>query len=95
MALGKKTGRRNFAKGHGGRAKGTPNKQTVEIAEASRRLLEDPIYRDGFKTRLQTASLAPALEAMLWHYAYGRPVERVEHSGTDGLPLVLRVQFDE
>ena len=82
MAQGKKTG---------GRQKGTPNKTTTELGHACRRLVQDKAYRDSFKTRLHAGELAPALEQMVWHYAYGKPLERHEIGGEGGGPL--RVEF--
>lgn len=78
MALGRKTG---------GRIKGTPNKSTGLIAEKCRALLEDPGYQDYFTHRLKQGALPPVLEALMWHYAYGKPKELHEHSGPDGGPI--------
>lgn len=82
MAQGKKTG---------GRTKGTPNKTTTELGQACRRLVEDRAYRAAFKLRLHAGELAPPLEAMVWHYAYGKPLERHEVGGEGGGPV--RVEF--
>lgn len=72
----------------GGRQKGTPNKVTVEVREMARRLVEDPEYQKNLKTRLLDGSAGPGVESMLWHYAYGKPKERVEVSGeSGGLPI--------
>jgi hypothetical protein len=72
---------------HGGpgRPKGVPNKATVEVKEAARGLVEDATYRQNLKTRLETGKLAPAMESVLWFYAYGKPKETVaiEHSVRD------------
>lgn len=73
MAKGKKTG---------GRQAGTPNKGTaqkrLDAKAASGEVLEDPAYRRNFRKRARQGKLAPAVEAMLWAYYYGRPVERQE-----------------
>lgn len=80
MALGKKTG---------GRQKGVPNKTTGEIGARCRALLESDGYLAYFKHRLDVGSLPPALEALTWHYAYGKPMERHELSGVGGGPITL------
>jgi hypothetical protein len=71
-----------FKKGEGGRPKGVPNKSTTDTAAVCRALVEDDTYRKAFKKRLHAGELAPALEAMAWHYAYGKPKELLEHSGS-------------
>lgn len=82
MAHGRKTG---------GRAKGTPNKSTTDVAAVARQLVEDDEYRKLFKARLQTGDLAPAVESMLWHYAYGKPPDSLHVTGKDGGPI--RVEY--
>jgi hypothetical protein len=75
MAKGRKTG---------GRKAGTPNKVTTELGEACRQLVENHEYRTYFEHRLKVGQLPPALEAMVWHYAYGKPLERQELSAAKG-----------
>lgn len=78
MAKGRKTG---------GRAVGTPNKRTGEVKARCRALIEAPSYVETFQQRLAAGTLPPALEAMTWHYAYGKPPEHLEHSGPQGQPI--------
>lgn len=78
MARGRKTG---------GRTKGTPNKTTGEVAARCRALIESPSYVADFERRLRAGELPPALEALTWHYAYGKPTEHHEHSGPGGGPI--------
>lgn len=78
MAKGRKTG---------GRKPGTPNRSTAMVEARCRALIEDPAYQTYFQKRLKAGTLAPALEAMTWAYAYGKPVERQEHSGPNGGPM--------
>jgi hypothetical protein len=77
MAKGKKTG---------GRQRGSVNRATVEVRAVSAALLDDPAYRAALTERLLSGTLSPALEAMLWYYAYGRPTDRVEMTGADREP---------
>lgn len=80
MARGVKTGGRDFRKGQGGRPKGVPNRATREVRELARSIVEDPGYLEGLKKRVE-AGQAPHMETLLFHYAYGKPKERIEHSG--------------
>lgn len=41
-------------------------------------LLNDPHYLERLKLRLLAGELPPAMEAMLFHYAFGKPVESIE-----------------
>jgi hypothetical protein len=63
-----------------GRPKGAQNKTTVEVREAARRLVEDPSYRESLAKRLLKGTAAH-METVLWHYAYGKPKESMEHTG--------------
>ena len=65
----------------GGRRKGTSNKVTAEAKAVCAAIVDDPTYRKKLIARAKAGKLAPAIEAMLWHYAYGKPKEQVEHAG--------------
>lgn len=84
MAKGRKTG---------GRIAGVPNKTTGMVAERCRALIEAPAYQEYFHHRLMVGQLAPALEALTWHYAYGKPIERQEISGPGGGPIQVHDHF--
>ena len=81
MANGRKTG---------GRRAGTPNKATLEIRDAARRLLEEPVYLRSVRARLLEGK-APQLEVLLHHYAYGKPKDIVEQTGPPQ-HIVVRVE---
>jgi len=85
-----------FQKGdpRAGRPKGTQNKVTVEVREAAKALVEDPVYRARLQRRLLRGKLAPALESMLWHYAYGKPKETHEVTGPDGGPVEVLTRIE-
>lgn len=70
-----------------GRPKGAKNKATVEMKDISRRMLSSAGYRANLQERLEAGKLAPAVECMLYHYAYGKPTETHEHTGPGGAPL--------
>src|SRR5688572_16922403 len=62
----------------GGRARGTPNRATVEGREFAMLLVNDPVYRANLRERLVAGRLPPGIEVMLWYYAHGKPRETVE-----------------
>lgn len=69
----------------GGRKRGTPNKVTTEAKAACALIVDDLDYRKQLKARALAGTLPPGLEAMLWHYAKGRPVQRHEIKRTGDL----------
>jgi hypothetical protein len=83
----RKPGRPKGTPKTGGRKAGTPNKVTREVRELAQQLVQDPRYRSKLRVRLVTGKAAPAVETMLWHYAYGKPADRHELTGKDGEPL--------
>ena len=56
----------------GGRLLGQPNHATLEIKDFGRAIIEDPVYRERLKQRILDGE-APQIEALLYHYTYGRP----------------------
>ena len=64
----------------GGRPKGSINKATKAMKEFTRKLVESPTYRLKLKKQLEARTLEPAIEQMLWHYAYGKPKETLDVS---------------
>src|SRR5437867_2638617 len=74
MAKGSKTG---------GRRPGSLNKVTVEAKEFCASIVDDPQYQAKLRARALAGNLPPALEAMIWHYAKGKPKEQVDLSLTE------------
>jgi hypothetical protein len=72
-----------------GRPKGALNKATVEAREVCAGLVGNPAYLELLRKRLHSGKCAPAVEAMIWHYAHGRPKETLELTGADGGPLAV------
>ena len=60
-----------------GRRPGTQNRRTIEVREVCSRLVEDPIYLESLRRRM-IAGTAGAMEPLMWFYAKGKPVDRVE-----------------
>lgn len=50
----------------------------VLAKQRCRKILEDPAYEKQLRDRALAGSLPPALEIMLHHYAYGKPIEKIE-----------------
>ena len=60
-----------------GRRRGSRNRATVEARELCTRLLAHPDYLPSLQKRL-IDGVGGAMEAVVWAYAFGRPVDRVE-----------------
>lgn len=59
----------------------TPGRGSEEqraVRELSRLLVTDPEYLLRLKQRLLEGSASPAVEVMVWHYAWGKPQEEVD-----------------
>lgn len=78
----------------GGRAKGTPNKATVEVRLIAERLLTDPRYVENLQSRLIAGDAGP-MEVLLWHYWKGKPKDTVEHQGEVGISFTLDLSGSE
>lgn len=67
------------------------------VRKFSREVLEDPLYRENVKMRALVGELPPQIEALLYYYAYGKPVEQIELTPSD-LPSMsyaeLQAQID-
>lgn len=64
-----------------GRPRGVPNKVTIEARHAATALIDNPQYRERLGKDLIARRLHPSIEQMLWYYAKGKPVDRVEQGG--------------
>lgn len=56
---------------------GATNFTRWEIQRRARLILESEDYQQSLAERIRDKSLAPGIEAMLWYYAYGKPIENV------------------
>jgi len=74
-------------KGGPGRPKGRLDDRTLAARELARNVLSSKAYVDNLKARADAGKLAPAVEQMLWHYAGGKPPDKVELTGADAGPL--------
>lgn len=46
--------------------------------EKAKTILEDPAYNASLLSRARSGTLPHAVEVLLWHYAYGKPIEKIE-----------------
>jgi hypothetical protein len=76
--------------GTGRKPKGCTNKATRLVQQFCREVLESKEYRESLYRRVVTDSLPPALEVMLYAYAYGKPKERVELNVTNDMEAQVR-----
>jgi hypothetical protein len=67
-----------------------PPRKKFELRKAASEVIDDPRYQQCLLQALRTRTLRPAVEVMLWAYAYGKPIEHIEHTGTASLEDELR-----
>lgn len=49
-----------------------------EAQRRARSILESEDYQTSLKERIRDKQLPPAVETMLWYYAFGKPMEQVQ-----------------
>lgn len=65
-----------FKAGNPGRRKGSKNRRVKEAAEFAQSFLADPEYQESVRQRIIKGE--QWLEELVFHYAYGKPMERSE-----------------
>jgi hypothetical protein len=55
-----------------------PWRMTAEARAFARQIVNSPEYRASLLRRIVQGALPPQIEAMLWHYSYGKPTEQVQ-----------------
>lgn len=70
-----------------GRPKGRVDDVKLAAQELARNVLRSPAYVQNLKARADEGRLPPAVEQMLWHYAAGKPPDKVELTGANDGPL--------
>jgi hypothetical protein len=56
-----------------------------EAQKVAGAVIDDADYLTRLKLRAQSGSLPPAIEALLWHYRFGKPVEKISVSEEENL----------
>lgn len=64
-----------------GRPKGSRNKVSKEAQDFCRKLTKDADYRARLKKDWKIRKVPPQIEALVWAYGHGKPVEQVEVGG--------------
>lgn len=77
----------------GGRKRGSVSRHLSDVGARCRAMVDDPTYQASFLARLAEGKLPPALEAMAWHYAHGKPSETLALTGANGGPVKHVVEF--
>jgi hypothetical protein len=77
--------------GSPGRPKGRKDDKTLEAEQFARSVIRSPAYRKRLIEQAELGTLAPPIQSMLWAYAYGKPKESSEVTGS--LDATVRVLF--
>jgi hypothetical protein len=72
-----------------GRAKGSLNSSTKDVREVARSIVDDPDYRAALCRRIADGTAGP-MEALMWHYAYGKPKESLDVTHTGPREILVR-----
>lgn len=59
----------------------------LTVRDFCRGVLQSREYRQSVLDRITLGLLPPAVECKMYDYAYGKPPDRVEHTGKDGRPI--------
>ena len=78
-----------------GRPKGVPNRITIEVKNSARNFLSSEKYRQRLRRDVELREVAPAIEALLFAYAWGKPVERLELARPGGFADLARMSDAE
>lgn len=74
---------------------GATNFTRGEAQAFARKLVNSQSYRDSLERRITADKLAPAVECMLWHYAWGKPIEQVNVTVSPGTEDLTNLPLDE
>ena len=61
-----------------GRPKGSPNAKTIMIREYASGIVNDPRVRATLLAQAADGTLAPALYQLFFHYAFGKPEDKLD-----------------
>jgi hypothetical protein len=66
-----------------------------EAQKWARELVMSPTYRQTLEERIRDKKLAPAVEVLLLHYAWGKPLEAINLTVTPGQEDLTTLSVDE
>lgn len=75
-----------------------PDEPLDQIADPSsaeefcREILNSREYRESVMRRIVVDELPQAVELWMLNTAHGKPIERVEHTGKDGEPIIAEIR---
>ena len=72
-----------------GRKAGTPNKRTQDAQAVARAIVDDPEVQALWLQQARTGDLSPTFLQLLCYYAWGKPKETVELSGSVTLAYTI------
>jgi len=91
-----------MANGHGGqrpgagRPRGSKGKDATLAKAAAKAyalsIVEDPEVQAMMLAQAKAGQLASPIFQVLMYYAWGKPMERIEHSGDPDKPVVVRIR---
>jgi hypothetical protein len=65
-----------------GRAKGVPNRISVEVKQLVAQLVNDVAYQHKLRDDFRRRKVHPTVEAMIWSYHLGKPRQTIEMNAT-------------
>lgn len=66
--------------------------ENMSVQDFCRGVLRSREYRLSILQRVRSGDLPAAIESLLYHYAEGKPVDRIEHTGKDGQPIAVAIR---
>lgn len=75
---------------HIGRPRGRKSNPSRAARRVALRLVSDPVYQEKLRERLRDGTAPAHMEAVLWAYAYGKPVAK--HEVSTEASLIVSVQ---
>lgn len=74
---------------------GATNFTRHQAQSFAREIVESEAYRISVTRRAASGGLSPAIESMLWHYAYGKPIEQIAMTIRPGEEDLSSLSMDE
>lgn len=79
----------------GGQNSGVTELTRREAQSFCKTILTSDTYRNQLKEKAEKGNLHPSIEAMLWHYAFGKPAEEVNVNVSEDLSQLSTEQLGE